>query len=83
MVTRARSVGATMTKRDRRRKLLGYLLEGGPDLVSRDVNRTLECERCGGPLVLDTVSMTGQTVEVCRQCQSSHPVQRFRPVAEE
>ena len=73
-----------MPKRDRRRKLLGYLVEGGTELlVSRDLNRPLECQRCGGPVDLRTVSMTGQTVEVCQRCRSSQPVQRFLPVAEE
>ncbi len=72
-----------MTKRDRRRKLLGHLIEGGTELVSRDVNRTLECQRCGGPLDLRTESMTGRTIEVCRRCRSSQPVQRFLPIAEE
>ena len=62
---------------------MGYLVEEGSELVSRDVNRTLECQRCGGPLELRTVSMTGQTVEICQRCRSSRPVQRFAPVAEE
>ncbi len=70
-------------KRDRRRELLGHELRAGEDLVTRNVNRTLKCARCGGPLQLNTVPMTGQTVEVCVDCGTSKPVQRFRPVEEE
>ena len=70
-------------KRDRRRKLLGHEQEAGEGLVTRDVNRTLKCTRCGGPLELRTIPMTGQAIEVCRGCGTSHPVVRFRPVEEE
>ncbi len=69
-------------KRDRRRELLGHELRAGENLVTRNVNRTLKCA-CGGPLQLNTVPMTGQTVEVCGDCGTSKPVHRFRPVAEE
>ncbi len=72
-----------MVKPDRRRELLGHEVEAGEELITRDVNRTLKCIRCGGPLELRTVPMTGQTVEVCLGCGTSHPVARFRPVAEE
>ncbi len=69
-------------KRDRRRELLGHELKAGEDLVTRNVNRALKCARCGGPLQLNTVPMTGQTVEVCGDCGTSKPVHRFRPVGE-
>ena len=70
-------------KRDRRRELLGHELRAGEDLVTRNVNRTLKCPQCGGPLQLNTVPMTGQTVEVCADCGTSKPVHRFRPVGED
>ncbi len=70
-------------KRDRRRELLGHELRAGENLVTRNVNRTLKCAGCGGPLQLNTVPMTGQTVEVCGDCGTTQPVHRFRPVAEE
>ncbi len=70
-------------KADRRRKLRGHEVEAGEELVTRDVNRTLKCARCGDSLELHTVPMTGQTVEVCRRCGTSHPVARFRPVEDE
>ena len=69
-------------KRDRRRELLGHELRPGEDLVTRNVNRTLKCPQCGAPLQLNTVPMTGQTVEVCVDCGTSKPVHRFRPVEE-
>ena len=69
-------------KHDRRRKLLGHEQDAGDELVTRDVDRTLKCTRCGGPLELRTTPMTGQTIEVCQRCGTSHPVVRFRPVAE-
>ncbi len=69
-------------KRDRRRELLGHELRAGEDLVTRNVNRTLKCPQCGSPLQLNTVPMTGQTVEVCVDCGTSKPVHRFRPVEE-
>ncbi len=72
-----------MVKPDRRRTLRGRELEAGEELVTRDVNRSLACTRCGGPLDLRTVPMTGQAIEVCRRCGTSHPVVRFRPVKEE
>ncbi len=70
-------------KRDRRRKLLGHEQEAGEKLVTRNFNRTLKCTRCGEPLELGTVPMTGQAIEVCRRCGTSHPVVRFRPVEQE
>ncbi len=70
-------------KRDRRRKLLGHEQDAGEKLVTRDVNRTLKCTRCGGPLELGTVPMTGHAIEMCRRCGTSHPVVRFKPVEEE
>ena len=70
-------------KRDRRKELLGHGQETGDELVTRNVNRTLKCTRCGGLLELRTVPMTGQTVEECRSCGTSEPVVRFRPVEEE
>ncbi len=69
-------------KPDRRRELRGHELEAGEELVTRDVNRTLTCTRCDGPLELRTVPMTGQTIELCRRCGTSHPVVRFRPEEE-
>ena len=75
--------GRTMIKPDRRRTLRGQELEAGEELVTRDVNRTLKCTRCGDPLELSTVPMTGQAIEVCRRCGTSHPVVRFRPEEEE
>ncbi len=74
--------GRTMIKPDRRRTLRGHELEAGEELVTRDVNRTLKCTRCGDPLELRTVPMTGQAIEVCRRCGTSHPVVRFRPEEE-
>ncbi len=71
-----------MVKSDRRRELRGREVEAGDELVTQDVNRTLKCIRCGGPLELRTVPMT-RTVEVCRGCGTSHPVARFLPVEEE
>ena len=70
-------------KHDRRRKLLGHAQEAGEELVTRDVSGTLKCTRCGGPLELRTIPMTGQAIELCRRCGTSHPVVRFRPVEEE
>ena len=70
-------------KRDRRRQLLGHEQEAGEGLVTKDVNRTLKCTRCGDPLEMRTIPMTGQAIEVCRRCGASHPVVRFRPVEEE
>ena len=72
-----------MVKHDRRRELRGREVEAGDELVTRDVNRTLKCIRCGWALELHTVPMTGRTVEVCRGCGTSHPVARFLPVEEE
>lgn len=69
-------------KRDRRRELLGHELKAGEALVTRNVNRNLKCGRCGGLLQLNTVPMTGQTVEVCGDCGARKPVDRFRPVEE-
>ncbi len=70
-------------KHDRRRKLLGHAQEAGEELVTRDVSGTLKCTRCGGPLELRTIPMTGQAIELCRRCGTSHPVVRFRPVEED
>ncbi len=70
-------------KRDRRRQLLGHEQVAGEELVTRDVNRTLKCTRCGGALELRTIPMTGEAIEVCRSCGTSHPVVRFKPVEEE
>ena len=56
-----------MVKRDRRGELRGHELEAGEELVTRDVNRTLKCTRCGDPLELRTVPMTGRAIEVCAQ----------------
>ena len=72
-----------MAKRDLRHKLVGRLVEGSGQLISRDVNRTLHCERCGGHLDMHTVPMTGQIVEECRGCGVRKPVSRFVPVAED
>ncbi len=72
-----------MIKPDRRPTLRGHELEAGEELVNRDVNRTLKCTRCGGPLELRTIPMTGQAIEVCGDCGTSQPVVRFRPVEEE
>ena len=70
-------------KADRRRKLRGHEVEAGEELVTRDVNRTLKCARCGDSVELRTVPMSGQTIEVCRRCGASHPVARFRPLEDE
>jgi hypothetical protein len=72
-----------MGKTDRRRKLRGYELEAGEEIVTRDVNQTLKCTRCGGHLDLLTIPMTGQTVEACQHCGTNNPVARFRPVEDE
>lgn len=72
-----------MVKPDRRKKLLGRRLEGGGELVSRDVTRAPLCERCGGRLDMRTTPMTGQIVEECQRCGMRQPVQRFLPVAED
>ncbi len=72
-----------MAKRDLRHKLLGHLLEGRGELITRDVNRTIHCEQCGGHLEMRTLPMTGQRVEGCRPCGTSRPVQRFLPVTED
>ena len=74
--------GRAVAKSDRRRQLRGHELEAGEKLVTRDVNRTLKCVQCGGPLELHTVPMTGQAIEVCRRCGTSHPIVRFRPEEE-
>ena len=34
------------------------------------------------PLKLRTIPMTGQAIELCRRCGTSHPVVRFRSVEE-
>ncbi len=72
-----------MAKRDLRHKLLGHLLEGRGELITRDVNRTIHCEQCGGHLEMRTLPMTGQIVEECRCCGTSQPIPRFLPVAED
>lgn len=72
-----------MAKRDLRQKLLSRRLEGGGELVIHDVSRSVRCERCGGCLNWSTVPMTGQLIEECRHCGTSHPIQRFLPVAED
>ena len=72
-----------MAKRDLRQKLLSRRLEGGGELVIHDVSRSVRCERCGGYLNWSTVPMTGQLLEECRSCGTSHPLQRFLPVAED
>ncbi len=72
-----------MAKRDLRHELLGHLLEGTGELVTRDVNRTIHCEQCGGQLEMRTLPMTGQTVEECRRCGTSRLVPLFRPLEEE
>lgn len=77
------SPGRTMLPRDRRRKLLGFVVGDADDLVILDVSRAPVCTRCRAPLELRTVPMTGQTIEVCRRCDTSHPVARFRPVEEQ
>lgn len=71
-----------MAKRDLRHELLGHLLECSGELVTRDVNRTTHCQRCGGHLDMRTLPMTGQMVEDCRRCGTSQRIQRFLPVAE-
>ena len=71
-----------MLPRDRRRKLRGFVLGADGDLVIRDVSRAPECKQCSGPLELATEPMTGQTIEVCQQCATRQPVQRFLPVVE-
>jgi hypothetical protein len=72
-----------MAKRDLRQKLLSRRLDGDGELVIHDVSRSVRCERCGGCLEWLTVPMTGQLIEECRPCGTSHPIQRFLPVAED
>jgi hypothetical protein len=69
-----------MPKRDLRHTLLGHLAEGSGELVIRDVDRTIHCDRCGSHLEMRTLPMTGQMLEECRQCGTSRPVPRFLPV---
>ena len=71
-----------MVKRDVRQQLWGHEIETGEELVTRDLNRTLRCTRCGGPLEFRTISMTGQAIELCWQCGTSRPVVRFWPSEE-
>lgn len=72
-----------MLKRDLRRELRGYFLVGGGELTTRDVNRPLVCERCGGELQVRTDSMTGQALEECHHCGARHAVQRFQALGED
>ncbi len=72
-----------MIKPDRHPTLRGHELEAGEELVTRDVNRSLKCTRCGGPIELRTIPMTGQAIEVCGDGGTSQPVVRFRPVEQE
>ncbi|MFQ6047035.1 MAG: hypothetical protein ACE5PT_11885 [Gemmatimonadales bacterium] len=72
-----------MTKRDLRRKLVGHFLVGRGELITRDVNRPLVCERCGGELNVRTDSMTGQALEECRRCGVRQAVRRFQPSGED
>ncbi len=65
-----------------RDKLLGHLLGGSGELIIRDVNLPINCERCGSHLEVRMVPMTGQIVEECRQCGASHPVRRFLAAVE-
>lgn len=72
-----------MAKRDLRRKLLGHFLEGGGEMTERDVNRPVRCDLCGGPLLLRSNSMTGETMEECKNCGASRAVRRFQPLPDE
>jgi hypothetical protein len=72
-----------MAKRDLRQKLLGHLVEGSGELIIRNVDQTIQCDRCGGHLQMRTLPMTGQLVEGCRHCGTSQPVPRFLPVTED
>ena len=66
-----------------RGKLLGRLLGGSGELIIRDVNLPIHCERCGGHLEMRTLSMIGEIVEECRQCGASRPVRRFLVAVED
>ncbi len=72
-----------MAKRDLRRRLVGHYAEGRGELVSRDMNLSAHCERCGGKLDMRTLAMTSQIVEECRRCGTSQLVRRFVPVEDE
>ena len=72
-----------MAKRDLRDKLLGHLLGGSGELIIRDVNLPIHCEQCGGHLEVRMVPMSGQIVEECRGCGTSHPVRRFLAAVED
>ena len=72
-----------MAKRDLRQELLGHLLEGRGELITRNVNRTIHCEQCGGHLEIRTLPMTGRIVEDCPRCGTSRAVPRFLPVVED